>query len=257
MATDALPDAVLLDIQMPLMDGYEVCRRLKQDPRTSPIPVVFLTARHTDQQEIVHGLHLGANDYVTKPFNNEELLARVAVMVRVRTAEERIRHLSQTDELTGMYNRRFLQPRLDEEFARATRYGKTLACLLLDIDHFKKINDSYGHQAGDEVLRQVAEVIRSHVRKSDLAVRYGGEEFLIILFENDRAGALRVAERIRSDVESRQFTWRSGSLRVTISSGLAVFPDAAIQSSNDFVKCADAALYEAKASGRNMVCVSS
>jgi diguanylate cyclase (GGDEF)-like protein len=254
LAGEILPDAILLDIQMPVMDGYEVCRRLKEDPRTAPLPIVFLTARHTDQEEIIRGLELGANDYITKPFNNEELLARVAVMVRVKTAEDKVRHLSQTDDLTGMYNRRFLQARLEEELARATRYRTSLACVLLDIDHFKKVNDTHGHAAGDELLRQVAGVIRSHVRKSDLAVRYGGEEFLLILFENDLAGARRVAERIRADVASRAFSWNGLTLRATISSGVAVYPHQTVSSPDELIGRADTALYEAKASGRNMVC---
>jgi len=253
MAAENLPDAILLDIQMPVMDGYEVCRRLKGDPRTTMIPVVFLTARHTDQQEIVRGLELGANDYITKPFNNEELLARVAVMVRVRTAEDKVRTLSQTDDLTGMYNRRYLQQRLEEEFARARRYGQTLACILLDIDHFKMINDTHGHAAGDEALRQVAATIRSHVRKSDLAVRYGGEEFLLVLFENDRAGAVRVAERIRADVERRGVIWKDETLRLTISSGVALYPDEGITGPDELIARADHALYSAKSSGRNVV----
>ncbi|MGH9869726.1 MAG: diguanylate cyclase [Candidatus Polarisedimenticolia bacterium] len=253
LAAENLPDAILLDIHMPVMDGYEVCRRLKADPRTTMIPIVFLTARHTDQEEIVRGLELGANDYITKPFNNEELLARVAVMVRVRTAEDKVRTLSQTDDLTGMYNRRYLSQRLQEEFARARRYGQTLACIVLDIDHFKKINDTYGHAAGDEALRQVAAIIRSHVRKSDLAVRYGGEEFLLVLFENDRNGALRVAERIRADVETRGVVWKNERLPVTVSSGVSLFPEEGITGPDELIARADHALYSAKSSGRNMV----
>ena len=253
LAAENSPEAVLLDIHMPVMDGYEVCRRLKEDPRTAAIPVVFLTARHTDQQEIIRGLEMGANDYITKPFNNEELLARVAVMVRVKTAEDKVRKLSQTDDLTGMYNRRVLQQRLEEEFARASRYGKSMACVLLDVDHFKKVNDTWGHAAGDEVLRQVAAVIKAHVRKSDLAVRYGGEEFLLMLFENDGRGAVRVAERIRADVAKRVIPWKGNDLKVTISSGVSAFPGDGIDQPEQLIVRADAALYEAKSAGRNLV----
>src|SRR5262245_37495973 len=142
LASDLLPDTILLDIHMPVMDGYEVCRRLKRDTRTIPIPILFLTARYRDQQEVIRGLDLGANDYVTKPFNPEELLARVAVMVRVRLAEEAMRHASITDELTGLHNRRYLQQRLEEEMDRARRYHQLLACVIFDIDHFKKVNDT-------------------------------------------------------------------------------------------------------------------
>lgn len=253
LASESLPDAILLDIQMPVMDGYEVCRRLKDDPRTSPIPIVFLTARYKDQEEVIRGLDLGANDYVTKPFNPDELSARVAVMVRVRTAEDAMRHASYTDELTGLHNRRYLHQRLEEELHRASRYSLRLSCIMLDIDHFKRINDSHGHAAGDYVLKEVASILRRHVRKSDLAIRYGGEEFMLILFENDKNGALRVAERVRQDVESHEFSWRGSPLRLTASSGVAIFPDDGVTMPDELIARADSALYDAKTAGRNMV----
>jgi len=177
----------------------------------------------------------------------------VAVMVRVRTAESQMREASYTDDLTGLYNRRFLQQRLEEEMHRASRYALRLSCILLDIDHFKAINDTHGHAAGDLVLRDVAGIIKAHVRKSDLAIRYGGEEFMLILFENDKNGALRVAERVRADVESHPFGWKGESLRVTISSGVAVFPDSGVTMPDELIARADAALYSAKSSGRNLV----
>ncbi|HET6371857.1 MAG TPA: diguanylate cyclase [Candidatus Polarisedimenticolia bacterium] len=253
VAHDTLPDAILLDIHMPVMDGFEVCRRLKEDPRTSPIPIVFLTARHRDQEEIIRGLDLGANDYITKPFNPEELIARVAVMVRVRTAEDALRHASYTDDLTGLYNRRFLQQRLEEEIHRASRYLLRLSCIMLDIDHFKSINDTHGHSAGDAVLKEVATVMKRHVRRSDLAIRYGGEEFMLILFESDKLQAHRVAERIRLDVESSRIDWKGQPLSLTISIGVSSFPDPGITTPDELIARADSALYSAKASGRNMV----
>jgi len=253
IASEALPDTILLDIHMPVMDGYEVCRRLKEDPRTQPIPVLFLTARHRDRNEIIRGLDLGANDYVTKPFNADELIARVGVMIRVRTAEDRIRHASNTDDLTGLYNRRYMQQRLEEEMHRASRYSLRLTCILLDVDHFKKINDTYGHAAGDFVLKEIAGIMKQHVRRSDLAIRYGGEEFMLILFENEKKGALKVAERLRADVESHVFNWNGEPLRVTVSSGVSVFPDTGITMPDELIARADTALYNAKSSGRNMV----
>lgn len=253
MAAEALPDVVLLDIHMPVMDGYEVCRLLKKDPATEPIPVVFLTAKYCDQEEVVRGLKAGANDYITKPFNQEELLARVSVMVRVRTAEHKLRHASNTDELTGLHNRRFLQQRLEEELHRARRYSLGLACILLDIDHFKIINDAHGHPAGDFALREVAKIITRHVRRSDLAVRYGGEEFVVILFQSDKQQAQRVAERIRLDVESHDFQWMERSLNLTVSSGVAAYPDAGVTMPEELIAKADTALYSAKTAGRNLV----
>lgn len=253
IAAEALPDCILLDIHMPVMDGYEVCRLLKEDPATEPIPVVFLTAKYCDQEEVVRGLKVGANDYITKPFNQEELLARVAVMVRVRTAEHALRHASNTDELTGLYNRRFLQQRLEEELHRAYRYSLELSCIMLDIDHFKNINDAHGHPAGDFVLTEVSQIIERHVRKSDLAIRYGGEEFIVILFQSDKEQAQQVAERIRADVESHTFDWNGQSLSLTISSGVATYPDTGVTMPDELISKADAALYSAKTSGRNVV----
>ena len=253
LAEEKNPDAILLDIQMPVMDGYEVCRRLKQNEATRSIPLLFLTARYRDHLEVAKGLDLGANDYVTKPFSSQELLARVGVMVRLRSAEEEIRKVSQTDDLTGLHNRRFLQDRLDQELHRAVRGSGMISCILLDIDHFKTINDSHGHSAGDFILSSVAEIMRQHIRKSDLAVRFGGDEFLLILFDNDKRGAMRVAERIRTDVASRNFPFDGRRVPVTVSSGVSAYPEDGMRTSQELLDKADQALYDAKAAGRNVV----
>ena len=260
LAEEKYPDAILLDIQMPVMDGYEVCRRLKQNEATRSIPLLFLTAQYRDHLDAAKGLDLGANDYVTKPFSTQELLARVGVMVRVHKAEtlsrlqaEEMRKVSQTDDLTGLHNRRFLQDRLDQELHRAVRASGMISCILLDIDHFKMINDNHGHAAGDFILSGVAEIMRQHIRKSDLAVRFGGDEFLLILFDNDKEGALRVAERIRSDVASRQFPFDGRKVPVTVSSGVSAYPEDGMTTSDELLARADQALYDAKAAGRNVV----
>jgi diguanylate cyclase (GGDEF)-like protein len=255
IATAAAPEVILLDIHMPEMDGYEVCRRLKVDPRTSPIPIVFLTARYRDHDEIARGLEAGAHDYVTKPFSAPELLARIGVMVRIQRAEAEARKASLTDSLTGLYNRRFLHQRLEEEMSRSRRHGSPLACVMLDIDHFKSINDAHGHAAGDDVLRVIATILRDHIRKSDIAVRFGGEEFVLVLFSNNVEGARNVAERIRADVEAHNFAQDGAALRVTISIGISSFPDDNVPSADELMRRADAALYQAKEAGRNMVCV--
>jgi len=255
IAAAASPEVILLDIHMPEMDGYEVCRRLKSDSRTSTIPIVFLTARYRDHAEIARGLEAGAHDYVTKPFSAPELLARIGVMVRIQRAEAEARKASLTDSLTGLYNRRFLHQRLEEEMARSRRHGAPLACVMLDLDHFKSINDAHGHAAGDSVLRDVSTILKAHIRKSDIAVRFGGEEFVLVLFSNNMEGARLVAERIRADVESHEFLHGDSPLRVTISIGISAFPDEKIGSADDLMRRADAALYQAKEAGRNMVCV--
>jgi diguanylate cyclase (GGDEF)-like protein len=255
IAAAADPEVILLDIQMPEMDGYEVCRKLKADPRTATIPIIFLTAHYRDHEEVARGLEAGAHDYVTKPFSAAELTARIGVMVRIQRAEAEIRQASLTDSLTGLWNRRYLHQRLEEEMARSLRHGCPLACVMLDIDHFKTINDSHGHAAGDSVLKDVASILRRHIRRSDIAARYGGEEFLLVLFSNNTEGARVVAERIRKDVESHTFTANGASLHVTISVGVCSFPEEGVNTSDELMRRADVALYQAKLSGRNMVCV--
>lgn len=247
------PDLILLDIMMPGMDGYEVCRKLKADPRTENIPIVFLTARYRDHDEIARGLEAGAHDYVTKPFSAPELLARIGVMVRIQRAESDARRASLTDSLTGLYNRRFLHQRLEEELARSRRHGSGLACVMIDLDHFKSINDKHGHAVGDAVLRDTATILRRHIRRSDIAVRYGGEEFMLVLFSNNLDGAQLVAERIRADVEAHDFAQNASPLNVTISVGISTYPDGGAASADELMRRADAALYQAKEAGRNMV----
>lgn len=254
-AMDSEPDVILLDIHMPEMDGFEVCRRLKADSRTAHIPIVFLTARYRDHAEIARGLEVGAYDYVTKPFNTAELTARIGVMMRIRRAEDEARKASLTDSLTGLQNRRFLETRLEEEMARSERHSVPLSCVMLDLDHFKKINDSHGHSVGDNVLRDVAVILRRHIRKSDLAIRYGGEEFVVVLFSTDADAAQIVAERVRADVERHSIKAGDETLKLTVSVGIASFPEQGIKTVDDLMHRADEALYQAKGRGRNMVCV--
>lgn len=194
------PDLILLDVTLPDMDGFEVCRRLRDDNKTADIPIIFLTA-HARAHERVQGLDAGGNDYIVKPFNIDELLARVRVALRTKSAQDILRQantqlvtLAQTDPLTGLHNRRYLDDRLGEEVVRALRYGYPLSCCLLDVDNFKTVNDTYGHQDGDQVLRRLGNILRDHVRRDDLVARYGGEEFIILLIQQDQQGAISVAE---------------------------------------------------------------
>ncbi len=176
-------------------------------------------------------------------------------MVRIQRAEAEARKASLTDSLTGLYNRRFLHQRLEEEISRSRRHGSPLACVMLDIDHFKSINDTHGHATGDDVLRIIATIMRDHIRRSDIAVRFGGEEFVLVLFSNTTEGARHVAERIRADVEAHNFAQDGATLRVTVSVGISSFPDDNVPSADELMRRADAALYQAKEAGRNMVCV--
>ncbi|HVF66230.1 MAG TPA: diguanylate cyclase [Pyrinomonadaceae bacterium] len=259
-----LPDLVILDVMMPVLDGLQACRLIKEDPSTRDIPVIFLSALD-DTDTKVNGLALGANDYISKPFRVEELLARVAVAIRLKrerdllqeSAEELRRRaeaaseMSMTDALTGLLNRYGLRRALQRELSEARRYARPLSCLLLDIDFFKSINDTHGHAAGDAALMQAARVLTESVRGSDVVCRYGGEEFLVLAPETDARGAHSLAEKIRLAVSSRLFGDGARAFALTLSAGVAELRPG--ESGNDMIARADLALYQAKQRGRDRV----
>ena len=259
-----LPDLVLLDISMPDIDGYEVCRRLKALPETQDIPIIFLTAR-TLTEEIVKGFRTGAVDYVTKPFNREELLARVSTHLQLKEARDIISRqneeltmkndelyrISITDKLTQVHNRMYIMEALGKEFSRCKRHKDNLSCVLLDIDHFKKINDTYGHQTGDMVLIETALLTSSQIRKEDHFGRYGGEEFLLVLPAAGADEARLLSEKIRKKIENHIVKYNRNKLKVTISAGISDNRDAAVESDGELLRRADIALYKAKNMGRN------
>jgi diguanylate cyclase (GGDEF)-like protein len=264
-AKRVLPDLIILDVMMPVLDGLGACRLLKEDPSTRDIPVIFLSALD-DTDTKVNALSLGANDYISKPFRVEELLARVAVAIRLKrerdllqeSAEELRRRaeaaseMSMTDALTGLLNRYGLQRALQRELSEARRYARPLSCLLLDVDFFKAINDTHGHAAGDAALMQAARVLTESVRGSDVVCRYGGEEFLVLAPETDARGALSLAEKIRLSVSTRLFGDGGGrAFALTLSAGVAELRPG--ESGNDMIARADLALYQAKQYGRDRV----
>ena len=261
LAGEAQPDLILLDLMMPGMDGYEVCRRLKGSAATRRIPVIFLTAR-TEIVDRVAGLSLGAVDYVNKPFDARELLARVQVALRTKQAMDNLERAnselqvsSVTDALSGLYNRRFFEVRLQEELANCERDGVTAACLILDLDRFKLINDTYGHLGGDAVIRQFAELLRGLTRKGDIAARFGGDEFALMLAGVTTAGALAAAEKIRAAVERHVFAINGEPVKVSTSIGVTTFPLGRHTRVDQIIDQADRALYRAKVA-RNMVAAS-
>jgi len=221
------PDMILLDLIMPVMDGYDVCQRLKERDSTKEIPIIMLTSK-AEPSDKVKGLEMGASDYVTKPFDEGELIARVNLQLR-------------------------LKEQLSKDFLRARRYHESLSCVLIDIDYFKKFNDTHGHQAGDVLLSTLGRIIEDSIRDSDLAARYGGEEFALILYHTNGPGAYHVAERLRQMVENHEVHDKGKVLHVTISLGVAAFPHEQIRDSREMVECADQALYKAKENGRNRV----
>ncbi|MDY6952068.1 MAG: diguanylate cyclase [Thermodesulfobacteriota bacterium] len=253
------PDIILLDLIMPVMDGYQVCQGLKQESSTREIPVIMLTSK-AEPTDKVKGLEMGALDYVTKPFDEGELVARVNTQLRLKELREalqeknqQLQELANRDGLTQLYNHRYFHEQLSKDFLRARRYHESLSCILLDIDYFKQFNDTHGHQTGDVVLRTLGALIRDSIRDSDFAARYGGEEFALVLYHSDGPAALDAAERLRQAVE--QCTVGAGDkvLHVTISVGVATFPNEAIHDSKTLIECADKALYRAKDNGRNRV----
>ena len=254
-AKSARPDIILLDLIMPVMDGYEVCEHLKADEMTREIPIIM-----AETADKVKGLRMGALDYVTKPFDEAELVARVNIHLRLRELYREVRQqnrllqeMANRDGLTGLYNHRYFHEQLSQDFLRAKRYHEHLTCVLLDIDFFKKFNDTYGHQTGDVVLKNLAQVIEASTRESDLAARYGGEEFALVMYHTDQKAALEAAERLRLKVESQEVNGNGNVLHVTISVGVATFPHENIHDAKELIEFADQALYKAKENGRNRV----
>lgn len=254
-AKEHLPDLILLDIIMPDISGYEVLEALKKENETLNIPVVFITGLNSSDDEI-RGLSSEAADYINKPFVPEIVKLRVRNQIRIVNQLNTISRLSCTDQLTCIPNRRGFDTQIEREWGRTMRENLPLSILLIDIDRFKEYNDAYGHQQGDEALQTVAEKLAESLgRASDLAARWGGEEFAVLLPNTDLTGALRVAEQLRAIIEQTPIPLVSGELTwTTVSIGVnSVLPahDSLIE---DFVAKADKALYTAKKSGRNIVC---
>jgi diguanylate cyclase (GGDEF)-like protein len=248
------PDLILLDIVMPDMDGYETCRRLKDNETTRSIPVIFVTALDHDKDE-EQGLNLGASDYISKPFNPAIVRARVRNQVNLKLKTDMLEKISLQDGLTEIPNRRYFDQKLAEEWARSSRNDQSLALLMVDIDQFKPFNDHYGHGAGDECLRRVAQALRRvPTRATDLVARYGGEEFVVLLPETDTRGAQHVAQAMLEAVRSLEVThdYSDVAPHVTISIGGAIQSRQHPKpSAEDLKKAADTALYQAKTNGRN------
>ena len=261
MARGGKVDLVLLDVIMPGVSGVDVCRMIKSVTGNTFIPVILLTAK-SDTASRVEGLRIGADDYVCKPFDERELLARVESMLRIKhmhdevaEAKVRLQELAVRDELTGLFNFRYLHTRLHEEFMRAERYREPLACAMIDVDHFKRFNDEFGHEIGDAVIKGVAERLRDALREIDVVARYGGDEFLVILPSTHFSGALTVADRCWRSVGERPFAIGGAELEVTVTVGVPLYPSRDVGSKDELLRAADAALYQAKEDGRDCICV--
>ena len=255
---------VLTDWMMPGIDGPHLCRLIREKKTDGYVFIILITARDS-KTDIVSGLESGADDYLTKPIHPAELVARIKTDIRIlkleqslKMANEEIRLLSITDPLTGCFNRGYLNERFPQELRRAHRYSHPLSVVLADIDFFKTVNDTYGHQAGDEVLKVFARCIDQQIRKKiDWVVRYGGEEFMIILPETSRLGAQAMAERLRQAVDEKVITFGDAKISITASFGgtCATFGNKKHCQTNmdDLIYLADEKLYQSKESGRNCV----
>ena len=249
------PDLVLLDIVMPGMDGYEVCTALKAAPDTCDIPVIFVTA-HTDATQETRGLEVGAVDFISKPVNPAVVRARVKTQLVLKCQSDLMRRLVFLDGLTGVFNRRYFDQQLTTEMTRAVRALKPLALIMLDVDFFKRFNDHYGHQAGDDCLRQVAQTLKACLRRpADLVARYGGEEFACVLPETDFEQAMTMARELEADVRQKAIAHSHSDVApvITVSLGVAGFTASARGDATALLALADAQLYLAKASGRGCV----
>ena len=252
------PDLVLLDINMQGISGYETLEEIRK--RETYTSVIFVSAR-SETEEVAKGLDAGADDYVCKPYDPIELLARVRAQLRIQDLTEKLAHandrlqkLVDIDDLTGLFNMRSIYEKLDVEIRRAQRFNRSVGVIMLDMDFFKSVNDTHDHLFGSFVLAEVGKLIRESMRQSDFAARYGGDEFLIVLTETTMEGAMSVAERIRARIEEVTFTSPTSSMKLTASLGLAVInPTLQAMDARNLVRIADNALYEAKRAGKNCI----
>ncbi len=247
------PDLVLLDVEMPGMNGYEVCRLLKESEATRDIPVIFVTG-HSDEAAETLGLDLGAADFISKPINPRIVRARVRTQLTVKAHADMLRQQAHIDGLTGVFNRRRFDEHLATEWSRAARTGTALSVVMADVDFFKRFNDRYGHQAGDDCLRRIAAALQSTLRRpGDLVARYGGEEFACVLPDTDLAGAMKVASELGASVDAEQIE-HAGSAParlVSISMGVGTLRAGTSGSPRELLRIADEQLYMAKSRGRH------
>ncbi|HEX8071942.1 MAG TPA: diguanylate cyclase [Pyrinomonadaceae bacterium] len=243
------PDLIITDVMMPRMDGYEMARRVRANPATRFIPIIIQTSARAAAEDARRGAEVGALGYITDPTDLGLLLARARTLLDFKNYLDSCEEAAFTDHLTGLANRRRFERQLAREVARTRRYGRPFCLLLVDIDHFKRVNDTHGHDAGDEALRLVANTLQAGTRGIDTAARIGGEEFALILPETDRARGLEVAERLRQEVGATEIP---AAGRLTVSIGLAECADGHCEARTLYT-AADAALYEAKRAGRDRV----
>jgi two-component system cell cycle response regulator len=252
-------DLAILDRRLPDLDGVLLCHELKSNPDFRARYIIMLTGE-TEQEDKIEGLELGADDYITKPFQYPELMARIRAGKRIVDLQKelmetnrRLELLSITDGLTKLNNHRYFQDELLRAFEESSRYQRPLSLAMIDIDFFKKINDTHGHAVGDDVLKAVSNLFRESVRTTDLVARYGGEEFAVMMPETELDDAITFAEKIRSLIEEKAIETQVGPVPATVSIGVASVPFTRVRGPKELIVAADKALYRAKKAGRNQV----
>lgn len=241
----------ILDWEMPEIDGLELCSRLREIDRAGSFYIIILTSKHKASY-MIEALDKGADDFISKPFVPEELRVRLQVGARILKKENQLIHAAESDPLTGILNRKAFLLELDKIWALTKRQKQPFAILMLDIDHFKQVNDKFGHIAGDQVLKQFCELVKQQIRQYDCFARYGGEEFVLFLPDTDVDQCERIAERIRATTESKLFTYDGEHVSMTVSIGASIYYENYL-SAQEMLKAADKAAYEAKQAGRNKV----
>ena len=256
-------DFIITDIMMPKVDGFKLISAIKESEAGKDIPVIMLSAGKKGVMDKVKGLEIGASDYLIKPFDSSELLARIIVFLKMQRLQEELKEknallekLSITDELTGIYNRRYFCEYMNMHMALAKRHNYQIGCIMIDVDLFKKVNDTFGHDVGDKALKGIARLMKDKIREGEIIARFGGEEFIVGLCRVDTSGAMIAAERIRKAVEGANLSDDANNpLKMTVSIGIALYPQQGVSNLDELIKAADDALYHAKRTGRNRVVV--
>ena len=240
-------DLILLDVNMPGLNGFETCARLKESYETKDIPIIFLTGNCMPEDK-VKGFDCGGIDYITKPFNGSEMIARVKAHIEIKHNKDNLKKMALMDGLTKLYNHSYIHERLSEEISNTKRHDLDLSLIMFDLDNFKSVNDLYGHKQGDLVLKEISSSILDIIREEDIAGRYGGEEFIVILPNTDDTSAYKVAEKIRTSVKN--IKWNVEKLKVTLSGGVRSLKNETV---HEFIEKTDILLYKAKNSGRDRI----
>jgi two-component system, cell cycle response regulator len=247
-----LPDLIILDLVLPETDGFELCSIIRSEERFLNIPILFFTSSMSMDNKLL-GLQLGASDFLSKDCDPRELVIRIKNLLYSKKRFDEVVKLSVVDSLTHVYNRRYFQHRLRDEFERGRRYDRDFCCLIIDVDKFKEVNDTLGHPIGDKVLKSIADILRTNIRAADILCRYGGDEFGLLLPETNFQGAYVTAERVRSKVEKTNLATAEQPVFISLSCGISSLVEGGAVGIDELVTQADVALYKAKKAGRNQI----